>query len=281
MPRVSVVIPSYNCGKYLKDALDSVLSQTYKDYEIVLVNDGSTDNTKDILKEYVSNPKMRCVDNETKKGPAASRNIGIKLSRGDLIAFLDADDLFLKDKLIEQVKIFDSNKNVYFSYTNESYFEKGIARDISSNRFHFSGDIFFYLKRSNFITVSTVMMKRSVLEKYRFDENPDIKGHEDWKFYLSLAFDGVKFYYIDKVLTKIRLRQGSVTTSENMNKSRKEVGVIARRYWKDFKKTINLCTISGEKALLRYAALKGKALVQGFPYEKRFNLPTPHERIIK
>ena len=280
MPKVSVIVPTFNSESTLRDTINSVLGQSFKDFELIIVDDCSTDKTVDIIKSFSHDKRVIYIKSKDNLGPAACRNLGMAISKGELLAFLDSDDIFLKDKLKRQIAIFEKNKSCNFCYTNETYFKGDICKSIQSGRTHFKGDVFFYLKRSNFVTVSTVMIRKFISEKYMFDSSPEVKGHEDWKFYLKLAFDGFKFYYIDEPLSKIRLRHGSVTTSENMNKSRKEVGLVAKECWKSFKKTINLHTISGIKAFLRYITLKGKALIRGFPHKKCFNLPTPHERFI-
>ena len=102
---VSVVIPTYNCGKYICDAVKSVLSQTYKNIEIIIVDDGSTDNTKEALRSYVYNKQIRYIYQKN-KGPAASRNLGVEKAEGDFIAFLDADDLWNEKKLKKAKSVF-------------------------------------------------------------------------------------------------------------------------------------------------------------------------------
>jgi glycosyltransferase involved in cell wall biosynthesis len=102
LPRVSVVIPAYNSAKFLTQALESVFSQTYTDYEVILIDDGSTDNTKAIIKPYLSRINYIYQENQ---GVAVARNKGIEIAQGKLIAFLDADDLFLPQKLQQQVEM--------------------------------------------------------------------------------------------------------------------------------------------------------------------------------
>ena len=102
-PKVSVIIPVYNCELYIAQAIESVLNQTYTDYEIIVINDGSTDNTYQVLQPYMK--KIRYFSQKN-KGLSATRNQGIKMAKGKLISLLDADDLFLYYKLQEQVAIF-------------------------------------------------------------------------------------------------------------------------------------------------------------------------------
>ena len=111
-PKVSVVIPSYNYGCFLKEAVISVAKQTYKDWECLIIDDGSTDNTTKISKEFVKKNKKIKYFYQKNKGLSSARNLGIKKSKGELIAFLDADDIWHPDKLKEQVKVMEQKKNV-------------------------------------------------------------------------------------------------------------------------------------------------------------------------
>ena len=162
------------------------------------------------------------------------------------------------------------------SYTNEIYFKDGSGKEITSPRYHFSGDTLFFLKKSNFISTPTVMIRKNVLAKQRFDES--LNGHEDWDLYLRLAYEGVKFLYINQPLTKIRIRNDSATyNTDIMDKSRGEVGLKARALWKRLKKRMNPFTLDGVKAIIRYAKLRILAMCIGFPWHTRFNTKVPHE----
>ena len=108
-PKVSVIIPAYNSAKYLPEAIASVWEQTYTNYEIILINDGSTDNTREVIKPYLK--RIRYFEQEN-QGVSATRNRGIYLARGELIAFLDADDIFLPQKLAQQVAILDAQPDI-------------------------------------------------------------------------------------------------------------------------------------------------------------------------
>lgn len=108
-PRVSIIIPVYNGDRYIRQAIESVLSQTYQSYEIIVIDDGSTDNTSLFLEAYIKTIRYIYQKNQ---GVSAARNHGIALARGELIAFLDADDFFLPDKLTAQVGVFDAQPNL-------------------------------------------------------------------------------------------------------------------------------------------------------------------------
>jgi len=110
--KVSVIITTKNRKNYLKQAIDSVLSQTYKNIEIIIVNDGSDDGTNDYLKKFLNNEKILIITNETSMGANYCRNLGIKNSKGDYLAFLDDDDFWDKDKLKKQVQVIESDERI-------------------------------------------------------------------------------------------------------------------------------------------------------------------------
>ena len=277
MKKVSVIIPSYNAALYLDETIRSVLNQTYRDLEIIIVDDASTDNTGEVLEKYLDDPRMKCIRNQKNSGLSFSRNAGIAASEGNLIAFLDADDIYLPEKLEKQIKCFDKNRYSLISYTNAIYFKDNENKDVLSTRYHFSGDVFYFLKRSNFIAVSTVMLEREMFKKYKFNENLSAMGHGDWEFYLRLSRDGIKFVYIEKALSKIRVRKNAMTSTDGMTASRNEVGLVARRYWKEFKRSMKLSGASGRKAIFRYTTMKTKAFLMNFPKRSIFNKPAPQE----
>jgi glycosyltransferase involved in cell wall biosynthesis len=110
MPRVSVIIPTYNCDRFLPEAIDSVLMQTYQDYEIIVIDDGSTDQTCQVLEAYKHKIRYFYQQNQ---GSAVARNLGIKQAKGEFIAFLDADDFWLlPEKLAEQVNCFEQQPSL-------------------------------------------------------------------------------------------------------------------------------------------------------------------------
>lgn len=114
MPKVSVIIPAYNRAQFLPRAIDSVLAQTYKDFEVLVVDDGSTDDTKKVLEQYNGKIKYFYKDNG---GSSSARNHGIENSSGEYIAFLDSDDIWMPEKLSIQVDVLDKNKNVGLVYS--------------------------------------------------------------------------------------------------------------------------------------------------------------------
>ena len=118
MPKVSVIIPTYNRSKYVTKAIDSVLAQTYRDFEIIVVDDGSTDNTKEVLKPYTDRIKYLYQENT---GVSAARNAGIRAAGGQWIAFLDSDDEWLPEKLSIQMDYLSRHNEIVAFITNVKF----------------------------------------------------------------------------------------------------------------------------------------------------------------
>jgi glycosyltransferase involved in cell wall biosynthesis len=126
-PTVSVIIPAYNCERYVREAIESVLAQTYTDYEVIVVNDAATDGTAALLSEYEKAGKVRVVTHERNRGLAATRNTGIRHSRGRFVTFLDADDVWRPEKLQYHMSILEQHPEVMLVSNNGLRFADGEA----------------------------------------------------------------------------------------------------------------------------------------------------------
>lgn len=209
MAKVSIIIPTYNYGIFIGDAIDSVLNQTFNDYEIIVVDDGSTDNTSDIINKY--NDKISYLS-KSNDGPASARNLGIKNSSGDYICFLDADDVFLPNKLEIQVELLDTilNKNIGLLYSDFLVTDKYmnlILKYYGCKKFSSHNNAVKYLLQSNYINTSTVMIvKDYLLEVGLFNER--YKYLEDYDLWLRLGMN-YEFAYINRALVKTRSHNGN------------------------------------------------------------------------
>ncbi len=125
VPKISVIIPTYNKEKYLNECLDSVINQTLKEIEIICVNDGSTDNSLTILKEYEKKDKRIKIINQENSGVAIARNRAMDISKGEFIAFLDSDDKIINDNSLENLYYAAVNNNVLISGGNSNYYLNG------------------------------------------------------------------------------------------------------------------------------------------------------------
>ena len=114
---VSIIMPSYNTGSFIRETIESVLAQSYSDWELIIVDDCSTDNTDDVVSQYLADERIRYIKNETNSGAAVSRNRALREARGKWIAFLDSDDLWMPEKLEKQLSFMKTN-GYFFSYTD-------------------------------------------------------------------------------------------------------------------------------------------------------------------
>ena len=210
MPKVSVVIPAYNAMTYLPETIASVLEQTYADFEVIVVNDGSTDN----IKEWItySDRRVRLIS-QVNLGLAGARNTGIRESQGEYLAFLDADDLWESTKLAKQVRVLDSHPEVGLVYTWISYIDekgKSTGRVVKPQS---EGNIWQELTKGNLVECGSVaMVRRQCFEKCGvFDRNLG-SFVEDWDMWLRIART-YPFKVIKEPLTYYR----QVTTSASRN----------------------------------------------------------------
>lgn len=206
MQKVSVIIPTFNRANYIGEAIDSVLSQTYKDYEIVVVDDGSTDNTKEVLKKY--SDKIKYVY-QRNRGLSASRNRGIDESNGEYIGFLDSDDIWLSDKLEKQVDILDQGHNYAF-VCSDSYVIDETGKIIKTfGKGIYNYETFESLYEENFVLVLTVLLRRRCLEDVGlFDET--LSMSEDYDLWLRIA-KRYKFKHLSSPLSKYRTHSGNMS----------------------------------------------------------------------
>jgi glycosyltransferase involved in cell wall biosynthesis len=182
-PLVSVIIPTYNRGWIVKEAIDSVLEQDFSDYELIVVDDGSDDNTPTILKAY---GKKIIVLHQANKGVSAARNRGIAAASGRLIAFLDSDDLWLPRKLSAQVKFFKDHPDAVINQTQERWIRSGVPLNPKKRHHKFSGMIFERSLALCLVSPSAVMIKKSLFGTVGiFDEH--LPACEDYDLWLRIS----------------------------------------------------------------------------------------------
>lgn len=227
MSKVSIIIPTYNCTRYLLEAIGSVLEQAYKDLEILIV-DSSTDNTKEILRPYIENEIVRYIYQEP-GGVAAARNKGIAHVKGEYIAFLDADDIWLPEKIEYQMRAFQQCDGAGLAFTDYLRFdESGIIRQsglfgelrvwFNKNRSSTSelayGQIYYELLTGNLMHTSSVIVKKDILQEVGlFDETFNIS--EDYDLWLRIARK-YPVLYVNRVLCKYRYHADGLSGSADV-----------------------------------------------------------------
>lgn len=224
---VSVIMPAFNTEKYISQAIESVLDQTYQDVELIIVNDGSTDMTEKVIQKYLNRISYIF---QTNKGIAAARNIGIRASRGEYIAFLDSDDIWLPEKLKLQVNYLSTHLDTDLVYADYATFDNG---GILEENFAFArqvprpiGYIFQELLLKCLIFTSTVMLKRKVLEKTGLFDERFLIG-EDYDLWLRISAEH-KIGYITEVVSKYRRHPSSITARDLSTNKPWEIKVIEK-----------------------------------------------------
>ncbi len=194
--KVSVIIPTYNRGWCIGRAISSIFYQQCEDYEIIVVDDGSKDNTKDVLSLF--GERIRVIRNSENKGVSYSRNIGIKNAKYPFIAFLDSDDYWLPKKLLYQIQFFKENTDAKICQTQEVWIRKGKRVNPKKRHLKPSGDIFKPSLRLCLVSPSAVMLKKSLFDEVGlFDE--DLPVCEDYDMWLRISCR-YHVYLIDKPL---------------------------------------------------------------------------------
>ena len=210
--RVSTIIPTYNCAAHLAAAVESVLAQSYRSFEIIVVDDGSTDQTQLVLNPY--RDRIQYVYQENKGEPAA-RNSGLQVAKGDYIAFLDADDLWLPEKLELQMKYFDDHADCGLVYTDMKIFdERGIAHESVKTWLGMSppsGDVFLHLFQETLFCPGAAVFRRECAEKVGPFDETFIVGC-DYEMWLRMARH-FRFGYVDRPLLMYRQHAAQATRS--------------------------------------------------------------------
>lgn len=184
-PTVSVVMPAYNAEKYLAEAIDSILAQTYTDFELIIVNDGSTDATKQIILSY-SDPRIVYLENEKNSGICVTLNNGLRNARGKYIARMDSDDISLTDRLAIQVKYMEENPGIAASGTDIEIFGEGITPGVFT-QLHTPEECFAGLMFNSCFAHPTVIMRKSILDKYNLEYKDEYRGLEDYALWWEIG----------------------------------------------------------------------------------------------
>ena len=205
LPLVSVIIPVFNAEQYIEATLDSVFAQTYSNLQVIVVDDGSTDRSRELLTKFADKIQLIAINNS---GVSVARNLAVKHAKGEWLAFIDADDIWLPNKLEVQLSRLGACK---WSHTNSFYIGSHYQGTETRSDFtpQFAGKVFDKLVLENFITTSTVLIHRSVYQEVGgFDES--LASLEDWQLWLNIA----KTYpvaYVSEPLAQYRVYNGSTS----------------------------------------------------------------------
>lgn len=239
-PLVSVIMPAYNAEKYIIQSIESVLAQSFSDFELIIIDDCSTDNTFDIVSSLAErDSRIKCFKSDINSGVAKVRNRGISLSKGVWVALIDSDDLWLPEKLSRQIDIANKEQAdvVYCSYSMVDEMGAKVCEDfIVPDKTDFE-----YMLIKSVFSCSTVLIRKSVFENHLFS---DKIYHEDYALWMDILKDGCKAVGDTEVLAQYRMHKGSRSS-----------GKIKCAYyrWKIYRKHLNLPFFKSVRALFGYA----------------------------
>lgn len=242
---VSVIIPTYNYGKYISEALQSLVNQTYTDWECIIIDDGSTDNTKAIVDEWLVKDNRISYYLQQNAGPTSARNFGITKAKGEYILFLDADDLLQKDKLKSHVIAFESNRNVDIAYGDVRYFFEAKPNELfysmrPENKpwtTKYSGRgrglVDTVIKQNVMVTSSPLIKKKVLQNSGGFD--PKLIKLEDWELFQRWAIDDYYFHFVDAPESLVLMRAHATSFSYDKNGMRSYFLPILQKHFTDSK----------------------------------------------
>ena len=210
-PLVSVLLPVYNGSRYLQEAVDSILAQQFSDFELIAVDDGSTDSSLDILRGY-SDPRLVIVPQPENRGIVHTMNEGLKRCQGKYIARMDADDIAVPERFAAQIAYLEAHPEVGVLDTVMAYIDEHSRPLGRNNSTIISRDaIYNALPRINCLGHSSIMMRSDVLRAYPYRQIP----YEDYDLWLRLASDGIGIAKLDRALLLFRLHGGSIVGQDH------------------------------------------------------------------
>ncbi len=209
-PLVSVLIPSYNAERYIKEALDSALMQDYPNFEVVIIDDGSKDRTWEIIQTY-TDPRIRMMWQEN-QGITPTRNRLFREAKGEYIAYLDCDDVYLQGRISKPVAFLEAHREFALAYCEPIYFFDDKPGKLYSHSFKlYSGDeVFPALLEHQFITNTTITFRREVYDKLG-GYDPALGIVEDWEYFIRMVRNGYAIALLNEDLVRFRLRWDSNT----------------------------------------------------------------------
>jgi len=225
---VSIIIPAYNYATLISMTLDSVLAQTYPAFECIIVDNGSTDNTLEVVTPYLSDSRFKYIRQEN-KGVSGARITGLKVAEGEYVLFLDADDLIEKDKLKTAVEVLDANLDIAIAYSDMRYFKTGdpgtLFRNYQCNK-NYDAPWMSYLSGSgaevaavfvkgNNMVISSPVFRRNVISEIGLPD-PSLNYNEDWDFWLRMVLAGKKIKYVEEQDALTLVRVHSYSASRNV-----------------------------------------------------------------
>jgi teichuronic acid biosynthesis glycosyltransferase TuaG len=259
-------MPAHNAEKFIEDSINSVLKQSYSNWELLIINDGSTDNTLSIAKKYAETDSRIKVITQANQKQGVARNNGIKNSKGSWIGFLDADDLWYPEKLEKQIAASSAYPETNVIYTDGWIFRDNDLENLTpyvsiTGRLIEGREMYKLEYNYNYIPILAVLAKRSLIDETGLqDEMPAIQGCEDWDYWLRMAKAGATFYGMPDKLFYYR-KHGNNMSDNSIAMLLARVAVLIKNFDPEF--------IDKNEAL---ATVKGLAfpLINGLIKKERF-----------
>jgi glycosyltransferase involved in cell wall biosynthesis len=211
-PTVSINLCCYNSERYLEETLQSIFAQTYKDWELIVINDGSVDTTEQIIQKHINDGRPIIYHYQSNAGLGASRNKAIELSKGEFIAIIDHDDLWLPSKLEKQMALFTGRPQTGLVYTEESvlyHYSEGTTKLIYNTYPYQRGNLLLPLVLTDFITCSSIMIRTEALNHVGLF-NPVFNQAEEYDLILRIAAQ-FEMDYVEEPLVKYRLHSSNAS----------------------------------------------------------------------
>lgn len=248
-PTVTVIMPVYNSEQFIRDAIESVLGQTYTNFEFLIIDDASNDRTVSIVKSY-NDPRIHLIEKPQNTGYTLSLNMGLKKAKGRYIARMDSDDISLPKRFEKQVSFLDANPEFILCGTSYSIID-GNNRIILPET---NDEIRLTLLHFNCIAHPTVMFKREILDRHFLEYNPDMEPSEDYDLWVRLLTKG-NLYNLQEILLHYRMHNSSVS-----RKRIKEQEVTAVKVRIELLQKIGILLKKDEMNLLKKIFLKHETL---------------------
>lgn len=208
-PLVSVITPTYNRAKFIGQAVQSVLNQTYGNFEHLIVDDGSTDNTGEVLKPFLSDERVRYFHQQN-QGQSVARNLGIRHARGELVCFIDSDDIWVAHKLTGQVRLMDEHPEVGIIHGDEIMIDEAGQEFSRKNMKRYSGNIADQLLVDNSVSINTAMVRRECLSfSGGFPQQYGVA--DDYALWLRLSAR-YRFLYVPEFFGYYRVMENQISS---------------------------------------------------------------------
>ena len=225
---ISVIVPCYNYSHFLPETLDSIITQSYFNWECIIVDDGSTDNTKEITQKYILKDKRIRYIFQVNQGLSGARNTGILNSYGEYIQLLDADDLITSDKFKIQVEAFKKNSHIdviYGEYLCFDNIEKTKTWKYSRGTFlgHPAKDIAAHWEKGLSIPIHSFLYKKICFDRWGLFDQSFIYGKEDWDLHLNFAISGVQYLFVPGLVALYRVSAKSMVRDTKKTKLGKKL----------------------------------------------------------